>query len=49
MKDCVDYDNGYCKSDTERFGLPFRCLNDDYKNGKNYCVEYEKKENELWD
>ena len=40
MKDCIDYDNGYCKADTERFGLPFRCLNDDYKDGKNYCVDY---------
>lgn len=47
MKDCVAYDNGNCKDALMRWGFPCKCLNEDYKDGANHCVEYEiKEENE---
>lgn len=47
MKDCIDYDNGCCKAEEARWGFPYKCLNEDYKDGQNHCVAYEKKEDEL--
>lgn len=41
MKDCIYYDNGCCKVEEERWGFPYKCINEDYKDDKNYCVEYE--------
>lgn len=40
MKDCINYENG-CKTEESRWGFPYKCINEDYKDGKNYCVEYE--------
>lgn len=41
MKDCIAYDNGCCKTEEARWGFPYKCINEDYKDGQNYCVEYE--------
>lgn len=41
MKDCIYYDNGCCKVEEERWGFPCECINEDYKDGQNHCVEYE--------
>lgn len=41
MKDCINYKNGCCKTEEARWGFPYKCINEDYKDGKNYCVEYE--------
>lgn len=42
MKDCIYYDNGCCKTEEARWGFPCECLNEHYKDGKNYCVAYEQ-------
>ena len=44
MKDCIAYENGCCKAEEARWGFPYKCINEDYKDNKNHCVEYEKKE-----
>ena len=41
MRDCIDYENGCCKAEEARWGFPYKCINEDYKDGKNYCMEYE--------
>lgn len=43
MKDCIAYENGCCKTEEARWGFPYKCINEDYKDNENHCVEYEKR------
>lgn len=40
-KHCEHYQSGNCELEKMRWGFPYKCINEDYKDGKNYCVEYE--------
>lgn len=37
----MNYDNGCCKAEEARWGFPYKCINEDYKDNENHCVEYE--------
>lgn len=34
--------NGCCKTEEARWGFPYKCINEDYKDNESHCVVYKK-------
>ena len=47
MKDGTAYENGCCKTEEAQWGCPYKCINEDYKDSENHCVEYKKRRTKL--
>lgn len=46
MKDCVAYKDGNCMDEFDRWGFHCRCINEDYKDNQNHCVDYDRETTE---